>query len=867
MSKNWCFATFIHDLKEHGSQSALIAVRHGSTHSLSFAALEERIRTFTEYLLGYGLSNNLTVGLIGPNSFEWVIACFAVRAIGATVAFIDEPQGSSEWQAQLESAHIAHVICSHSTASRLKESGLNFNFINLDLDELSRLEPKRSLILEAQAPDQPAMIAFTSGTTGRAKAIVLSNRNIGVNVSALVQSHLVGSGDRVLLPLPMQHVYPFVVGLLTSLGSGAAVVFPEGNSGSQILEAIRLADVSAIVGVPRLYGAIVDGFFTRISQSGPIRRMVFEALVASCFWIRKKSLLNIGKLVFGSLRRRFGSHLHLFVSGGAHLENSILRPLIGLGYDVRTGYGLAETASMFTANLPGSERLGSDGKPLTGRVRIASADEHGQGEIELKGPQVFARYLGDPQTTNSAFAEDGWFRTGDLGYLDADGFLYVTGRKKNLLVLGGGKKIDPEVLEKIYGNSKYIREIAVLERAGKLCALIVPASGAVRDAGPIHVDKAIRMDIARIARTRASFEVITDVAITRTPLPRTRLGKLRRFLLSAQFDEAHQNRPVNEVPQLSNEDRKLISTSPAREIYEMLHQRCAGSPMNLDANPVLDLGMDSLEWISFGLELEDKFGLRLSDADIGRIATVRDLLQLAVAAVPVAEELVESKVDRKDWISPIGRVQIVLGAILHFADKIAMRALFGLKIIGAGNIPSDRNYVLVANHSSFLDAPILGAALSYDQFRKTYWASDKLLFTRWWQPTLMRAIRGYPIDERMPARALATSQSILERGGNIIWFPEGWRTPDGRLQSFLPGIGHLLLHKPTSVIPCYIEGAFEAWPSDKRWFHPRRIAVKFGRPIEPKDLVGLGSEHDAAHRIALRLHDAVELAAKIQDMG
>jgi long-chain acyl-CoA synthetase len=393
------------------------------------------------------------------------------------------------------------MLCASSRAEALRKANPALGIVVID-DNLG-LGTRAAGTLPEISASAPAMLAYTSGTTGTPKAIVLSHANIETNVRALVATRLVGPGDRVLLPLPLVHVYPFMVGLLAPLASGAAVVFPQGATGPQILEAIRLANVSVIVGVPRLYAALASGLMARIQSSGLIARTSFRALLRLSVFLRKRGI-NAGAILFPSIRARFGAKLRLLVSGGAKLAPQTLWTLLGLGFDVRSGYGLAETCAMFTGNLPGSARWESEGKPIEGRVRIAAPDNSGTGEIELKGPQVFSHYLGNEAATRAAFTADGWFRSGDVGRLDADGFLFVSGRAKDILVLGGGKKIDPEELEKIYGASRYIREIAIFEHMGGLAALVVPSLEASRAGGAMHLDTAIRVELASIAHALPS---------------------------------------------------------------------------------------------------------------------------------------------------------------------------------------------------------------------------------------------------------------------------------------------------------------------------------------------------------------------------
>ncbi|HUJ02497.1 MAG TPA: 1-acyl-sn-glycerol-3-phosphate acyltransferase, partial [Rhizomicrobium sp.] len=334
---------------------------------------------------------------------------------------------------------------------------------------------------------------------------------------------------------------------------------------------------------------------------------------------------------------------------------------------------------------------------------------------------------------------------------------------------------------------------------------------------------------------------------------RTRLGKYRRFLLPAIYERAQARARHEVAAELSAEDKALLEKPAARRVYDMLVARYSRGPLSLDASPLLDLGIDSLEWISFGLELEDRLNLHLSEAEIGGIVTVRDLLRLAArgsAAPPVPS---------RDWTAPTGIVLEFLGGLLYGLDDLIMRVLFRLHAKGGEYLPSG-NFILIANHASYLDAPTIGATLPWRVLRQCYWAGDPaILFVKRWQAPFMRALHCFPADERTPAQTLAASENLLKRGDSIIWFPEGWRTPDGALQAFLPGIGHLLQRVPVPVVPAWIDGTFEAWPRDRRFPKLRPVRIKFGRPIYPADWQAVAANSkNAPQAIADFLRGVVE---------
>jgi long-chain acyl-CoA synthetase len=330
--------------------------------------------------------------------------------------------------------------------------------------------------------------------------------------------------------------------MLTTLTLGTTIVLPGGTTGPTLVRALREADVTAIIGMPRLYEALSAAIDGRLDG----RRLVclaFRVLLKMTGLVRRVSGLPLGRLLFAPVRRAVAPSLRLLVSGGARLERETEERLEALGWMVLSGYGLAETASLFTGNRPNAHRPGSAGRPLAdGEVRIAHPDEQGIGEIELRGSSITKGYLNNPEANGAAFTADGWFRTGDLGFIDHDGFLFVTGRTKEVLVLGGGKKVMPEDLERIYGSAPEVSEIAVLEDNGALVALVRPDRVKLRQRGATNLRDGVRVILGEVAQRLPSYERLSGFALTDRPLPRTRLGKYRRFPVALALCASHRGR-------------------------------------------------------------------------------------------------------------------------------------------------------------------------------------------------------------------------------------------------------------------------------------------------------------------------------------
>lgn len=862
----WTLQTLLVEMTARADDPALIRFYQGQPQRFTYAAIARDSGRLGRGLLQAGVTAGTPVAIWAPNGPDWVVVRLALGAIGALAVTIDDlatPEAAAE---VLRDSGCLWVFASaaHIGICNQQLSKLAIFAMDQPTDQSGSVISWRNLLADADAPlplvapTDPTMLVYTSGTTGAPKSFTLTSANVWANLGPLRNENLIGPADRVLLPLPLHHVYPFVIGLLMPLISGATVVLPEAVGGPELMHAVRVGRVTAIVGVPRLYAAIVSGIEARVAARGAWYSWGFRFALASAIWLQRRLGLSVGSWLFRRLRLEFAPHLRLLVSGGARLDPDVAWKLEVLGWLILSGYGLAETASMLTGNVPRARRIGSEGRAIQrGLVRIASPDASGLGEIELKGPNVFSGYCNNPEATQRAFTADGWFRTGDLGRLDGDGFLTVTGRATELIVLGGGKHFFPDDLEAKYAASPFVEEIAVLEQAGSLVALVLPNYAAIHAAGRPAIEDALRVTLAEIGRDLPPFQRLGGLAIARAPLPRTRLGKYRRFLLPEIYRQARTGDVAAPPEDFSVEAAEFFAQPRAREIWEWLQQRYPGRRLRLDANPLLDLGIDSLERLSLALELEARFHVHLSEADLIEPQTLRALVGAVAAAAASAPP--EGRPRRQPPVlslpRPRGWASKLVAALAYAFNWALMRLVFRLRVVGAERLPLPGTYIVVANHVSYLDAPSLAAALPYRHMRKAFWGGDAaLLFTIPLTGWLWRALNVMPVDERVPGESLGRIGAMLAAGNALLWFPEGWRSPTGELQHFQPGIGKIVAESGRITVPAFISGTFEALPRGQKLPRPHQIIVRFGHPLR----FARNAEGEAEFsRIAQTLHDRV----------
>jgi long-chain acyl-CoA synthetase len=483
------------------SRTALRRKEEGRWRDIPWEEFESRLRAFGKGLLALGLAPGERVAIMAPNGPEWAYADLGGMAAGAVTVPLYHTEGVDA------AVHI------------LRDSGSRFLFLRSAvvagellerLDETPQLErlilleggsddpraiPLETFLEGAKAipeaelehrlrdgdPQQTATIVYTSGTTGQPKGVILSHANILSNVEAAARLFPLGETDRCLSFLPLSHIFERVDGYYFMLRQGTVVAYAESIESvpANLLE----VQPTVALSVPRLF----EKMFARIMEQvlgGPWLRkqLFFGALHASRSCVRREAsgarpgllLRGLTRLcrqtVFARLRRHLGGRLRFFISGGAPLAGDVDEFFRAAGIPIYQGYGLTETAAGIAVNTPQRQRPGSVGRPFPGtEVRLAD-----DGEILVRGPGVFQGYWNLPEETARVFA-DGWFLTGDVGEIDAEGFLSITDRKKDLIITAGGENIAPQFLENLFKTDKYIANIMVCgDRKPFLTALIVP---------------------------------------------------------------------------------------------------------------------------------------------------------------------------------------------------------------------------------------------------------------------------------------------------------------------------------------------------------------------------------------------------------
>lgn len=848
----WTPEEAVRIVEGRGPDPVVLEIRDDRVVKTTGTDLADRIRSVVSALRQAGVVAGDPVAVHAANSVNWIAAGLGCGWMGAVMAPLDVLVPPGEARKTAEAFGATAFLTDHADGT----------FRGPEIDLAAPMVPGNEAPPGAPAnlgPEAAIALFRTSGTTGHPKVFHLTRRNVGFNVAGTCAGGLVGPGDRVLMPLPMHHVYPWIIGTLVPLAAGATVVLPQAMTGPEIAAALRLGEPTVAVGVPKLFDALLYAIKARIGTVGRnvLRRVAsFDARTGSRF----------GPLLFAPVRRRVAPRLRLMVSGGAKLAPDSARALEALGWDVRCGYGLSETAAVFTSEVT-RKRSGTEGVPLDGcEIRIEAPNAEGIGEILLRGPNVMHGYLDNPDANARAFDPDGFFRTGDLGRLDDDGFLTVTGRSKEVIVLGGGENLFPEDLETHYAQKKVIAEIAVLEHEGSLVGLVVPNLAETMRRGAVKPDEAVKIALASTARHLPSTQHLSDFRMTHEPLPRTRLGKLRRFLLPELYRKAGSD-AADAVQPLTQDERAWLAVEPRLTVWNILVASRKDRPIGLTSHLGLNLGFDSFAWMDLALGIEQQTGVRLEAADIAAIGTVRDLMERvdeklrteAPARSDTDDDRLTMAIDR--WLAPQTRLERLVGTLSMSLIAVVTRLIARIEIEGRENLPGTGPALLCPNHTSYLDPLVVSTALPFAQHRATTWAADSVIvFGSPVYRRFCRPMRAFPAEKRSPQVTIGLAEAALRRGNFQVWFPEGWRSADGRLLPFQAGIGKLIQETETPVIPVIIEGAMEAWPRDRAVPSlGHRVKVRFGAPIPAAEVLDAAGKDATPRAVAEALHDRMAL--------
>ena len=850
---------FLDAARLHNAKTFFHYETGGAAKSISYGGFIARAGGISKLLSSLGVSFSAggpsRVAILATSSMEdaglcWCIAFAGIILSGAVAVPLNENAPEAELKFILDDCRPEALFVDSHTKNLAWLAGAKTKIIDLDSPELKKiknisLEAADGFLTGNQAHGFPpfpnshvagsiteedvAVILYTSGTTGPQKGVMLTHGNLLADVEGIAGAKIVSEEDNLLSALPYYHAYPLMGCLIAPFLIGASVTLL--SSMKELARTARERRVTVILSVPQMLELLLGAVKKKIPRA-------LMPLLAACSLIRERTGLNPGRAVFGRAHAAFGPGLRLLASGGARLAPKTMRELEGLGFTVVEGFGLTETSPVVTFNPVEKRKPGSAGKQIAGaEIKIE------EGEVLIRGPMVMKGYWQRPDETAQAI-KNGWFHTGDTGFLDGDGYLYITGRKKEILVLSSGKNIYPEEVEGRYRESPLIKEIAVYESAGALKGVIVPDFDHARQKGVSNLKEEIGWELMRIGQELPSYMRMKGFTLSREPLPRTPLGKIKRYRLETLAAGASSAGKKNKSgPEFLTGTGRLVARALAA---------VTGGELKISSgdNLELDLGLDSLKKIELLNALEESFILplgerRLPEDFLADVQTAGELLQKIAAftggdqspeARPQSQKLEKAAPERESKKSKItfSVAERAAGLLVLAVLRLFTRLLFRGRAKGAENIPPSP-FILAPNHSSLLDGFLVAALLPRRAAESIFFLGWETYF-RWPVSLLVKIIHVIPINlGALLGSALKHGAEALGQGYSLCVFPEGGRSFDGRLMELKPGIAAMARSSGAPIVPAWIEGAARALPRGALLLRPAKIEIRFGRPLYPEN--------------------------------
>ena len=515
--------------------------------SLTYKEAEEKVKEVSSWFLSLGVKKGDKIIVSGKNSVAWAVTYIAVQYAGCTVVPLDSSLHDEDF---IKFAKFSDSVVLVADNDRMKKVAGSLPMLGYASLEENGTYPS---IMTLSAPyrdghvmteDDVAAILFTSGTTGTPKGVMLTNKNIVSDIFISQANMNIYPTDVFYAILPIHHAYTMLAVFMEGLGSGASVVFGKKLVVSQMLKELKEAKVTMFLGVPMIFNKLYAGLLAGVRKKGVVVYGLIRFLMGISGFLKKAFGIKVGKKMLGFLLKNLSlENCRICICGGGPLPSSTFQGFNELGLDFVQGYGLTETSPITHLNPIYAFKVESVGKNVAlTEAKIVDADSEGNGVIYIKGPQVMKGYYKNQEATDEILDKDGWINTGDVGHIDSEGYLYLTGRAKSIIVTDGGKNVFPEEIEDKFQLYDDIEQICIIGyvkdkalKAEGIRAIIYPSKNVRETMKDDEIQKKMEGIISDVNKNLQAYKKISMVTVAKEPLEMTSTKKIKRFVVAKQY--------------------------------------------------------------------------------------------------------------------------------------------------------------------------------------------------------------------------------------------------------------------------------------------------------------------------------------------
>jgi long-chain acyl-CoA synthetase len=818
-------AYYVHTLvKEYAHQPAILWKGGFRTEVYSYARLYDTARRVVTLLHSMGIRKGDRVGVWAYNGPAWVaflLGCSISGVVVVPVDFLSKADFAATilGKAEAKALLLSRVKEVDAPVAKLYAEGL--------MDTLRTVPPAALSEHPEIEPDDLLEIVFTSGTTGDPKGVMITNRNLVSNIRSMRLVMPLDGSYRFFSVLPLSHLLEQVVGLFYPLRFGATVLYSRTRKPREITRLLNRHRITTIVSVPLFLDVLKSTLLRQAGEKG------LGGFLRGLTALNRRLPFGVRRVLTWPVRLGIGKNLKFFIAGGARLSESTEDFWRALGIDVLQGYGLTEASPVVSCNVIGRMKAHSVGVCLPNQEIHIAPD----GEILIRGNNITPGYYRHESATRAAF-EDSWFRTGDVGETDGDGFLFIRGRKKDMVLTGAGMNIFPQDIEAVLNSLPPVRESCVvgIEEEGKtkVYASIIPEPS-VRQ--PVE-------DILRQANERLNphQRISAGGVWPGREFPKTPLMKVKRREVARIVDESM----TLEKPPVAREEAEKGVGPDLRDVLAN-YFRISPREIREESRLAGDLGLDSLGIVELVVLLEEWFRVDFDESSLTPETTFADLRALIESTARSTARFPEGAWARR---APSRALREAFQRFSH----LYLRLRLALDVKGAEFLSGlSEPVIFVANHVGYLDTTAILSSLPQELRKRTavaaaaeiYFGLDRergerrrplAPFVSFLAPLLMNA---FPFSRKRAIRkSLGLMGELLDDGWSVLLYPEGIRRRTGEMAPFKPGVGLIATEMRAPIVPVKLKGSFEILPRGSSLRD--RVEVRFGAPLD------FGGAHDHA---------------------